>query len=315
MLSRTQAELRFVLEENWAIVGWELQQAEQTSDIREALQCIQRINCRHLEAFFREYGRETTFQQLQATRKRLRDLFGKLREAQPRWEKCRESAEVAQAALRNANDAQMREELSRICRESKSATARAYKALRRLQNLQAEFDETLLQQEASIAQSQLLDFIQSDRYASTPQSFANAMAGLPTIHWRQSVERCHRFRDNAPQGVTYERFLIVAEALKHTAANADEAVEGMKNRLLQAKGREANLLNALAENWYFLRCAIEAAFRGERPPVEALPYRILAEYAKRFGSRSPQDRLLAEREAITTAAYLKERAKQAQPWG
>jgi len=72
------------------------------------------------------------------------------------------------------------------------------------------------------------------------------------------------------------------------------------------------VLNALAENWYFLRCSIETAFQGEGLRDEELPFRIFAEYQQRFGCQSELDILLAEKEVLTTRAYVKERLRGAR---
>jgi len=260
------------------------------------------------KGFCLEYRRETMFPQLQAARRRLQKALGTLREARRDWEKLKGSAELAQSALIMACDALEREALGTISEETKIVFSRAYTKFNQLQNRLMRLEEALRQREASFAQSQLVDFIRSDRYASTPLNFANAMAGLPAIHWRQSMARCTSFKDDAAHGLTYTQFLIVARALKHVPANAEEAVERMKSRLLKANRLDVRQLNALAENWYFLRSAIETVFQGERPSEEEFPYRIFAEYQRRIASQAPMDRLLAEKAIITTPAYVKERA-------
>ena len=44
--------------------------------------------------------------------------------------------------------------------------------------------------EACYAEIEVFKLIQSRNYRLTPQTFANAMAGLPYIGWRQSLKRC-----------------------------------------------------------------------------------------------------------------------------
>jgi hypothetical protein len=101
--------------------------------------------------------------------------------------------------------------------------------------------------EAAFAQSQLLDFIRSDRYTSTPLAFANIMAGLPIVHWRQSMTCCLCFQDGAREGITYYRFLTVAEVMKRSPANGQKAVERMKTRLAEAKGQDEKILKELKD--------------------------------------------------------------------
>lgn len=313
LLQQNRNELQFILEENWALIGWELQQAATPSDVREALRRIKGVRWRGLEIFSEAYRRETTFPQLEAARKRLQRLSTKVRDAQANWTKRKDSAGLGQSAFGSTFDPQKREELLPICQETEEALAQAKKTFDQLQHRWIQLERALRRREASFGQSELLDFIQSDRYTSSPLSFANAMAGLPALHWRQSMDRCLSFQDGASHGLTYRWFQVVADVMKHPAANPKEAIERIRARLLQAKGLDVKPLNALAENWHFLRCAIEAAFQGERQPEGALPYRIFAEYQRRFGCQSQMDILLAAREAITTAAYLKERSNQTQP--
>jgi len=309
MLRHARNELQFALEERWAHIGWELQRALSPVDIRAALGRIQGITCGSLEAFCLEYLRETTFHRLQATRTQFEEVSGKLREAHLNWTKYKETVRLAQLALRDASDEQTREKLRPFCQETEATLAQANRTLNQLQTRQNLLESALRQREASFAQSQLLDFIRSDRYSSTPMSFANAMAGLPLIHWRQSMDRCQKLKDGATNGVVYRRFQIVADVLMRSAANAEEAIEGMNARLIQAKGRDVATLNELAENWYFLRRAIESVFQAERPPKEALPYRVFAEYQRLMGCQSPLDVLLKEKKIIETPAYVKDRKR------
>jgi len=309
MLLRNRNDLLFALEESWALIGWELQQAETPADIRSALQRIQGINCSSLEYYCNPYRREITSHQLHEVRKRLQKVSDKLREAYFNWQKCKDSAELAQSALSQTRDEGEHAQLRTICQTVDTSLAAATKTLQQLQNRQTLLDRALRQREAAFAQSELLEFIRNDRYASTPLNFANAMAGPPAIHWRQSMIRCVGFHDGASHGLTYKRFQILTEVFKQPSTNAEEAIEQMKARLLQAKGQDVIPLNALAENWYLLRCAIEAAFHAERPPKETLPYRVFAEYQRRYGCQSHLDMLLIERESLTTPTFVKERRR------
>ena len=309
MLLHSRDELLFVLEDNWALVGWELQRAETNVELRKALRRAEGIRCRGLEIFCLDYRRETTFAQLQAARDWLQIVLGRLRQAQRDWEKCKNSVELAQSALNLESIGQKREVLCPSCEELETALARTYAKFSQLQIRLMRLQEVIRRREASFAQSQLLDFIESDRYASTPLNFANAMAGLPSIHWRQSMNRCQQFEDGSHERFTYRRFLIVTAVIKTSAKCADDAVERMRTRLVKAKSRDVVTLNGLAENWHFLRLAIRSVFEAERSEGEALPYRIFAEYQRRVRCQGPADILRAEREIITTPAYLKQRLR------
>ncbi len=309
VLIRSRNELLFTLEETWALIGWELQQAETPPSLQAVFRRIQGINCRGLEYFCLEYRRETTFPQLLAARKRLDELSDKLRATKYIWERCKESSELVQPTLKNLGETQGRQEMQTLCQETVTASAQAWKSLNQHQTRWKPLENAVRLRQAAFAQSELLKFIRRDRYASTPLNFANAMAGLPTIHWRQSMARCLSFQEGALKGLNYRRFQFIAEVTKQKALTAEEAVERMKAHLLHAKGPDVKPCNALAENWYFLRCAIESVFRGGCPPEDALPFRILADYQTRSQTQSPLDTLQKQREIITTPAFVKERRR------
>jgi hypothetical protein len=326
VLLQERNDLLFVFGENWALIGWELQHAQTSADLRTEFRRVQGINCSSLEAFRQEYRQETTFPQFQATRSRLQKVNGELRKMHPELEKCRRFAEVAQKAPFKTGEGREDEELHRICQETREALRMASNALSQLQNSQTRLEIKVREREASFAQSELLDFIRSDRYALSPLTFANAMAGIPAIHWRQSMARCLQVdkdqadgkpkswpRGRVSTGLTYSQFLTVEKVLNQPAANAEQAVERMKTRLVQANGQDVATLNGLAENWYFLRCAIESVFHASQEHEGVFPYRVFAEYQKRFRCQELLESLRAEREIITTRVYLKERRRVGNP--
>ena len=106
------------------------------------------------------------------------NVFRELRKAQQSWERCKDSARLAQSALTIAYDAQKREALRPILEEMEIALARAYRKFSQLQLRLKGLQEAIRRREASFAQSQLLDFIRSDRYSSTPLHFANVLSYL-----------------------------------------------------------------------------------------------------------------------------------------
>jgi hypothetical protein len=202
MLVRNRNDLLFALEESWASVGWELQHAESAADIRAALGRIQGINCSSLEPFRLEYRRETTFSQLEFARDSLKRASVNLKDAQALWAKCKELFELAQRALKKESDPQTHSEIEGKFQEIETAFRQAEKRFGQAQIRRMLIGRVVLQREAAFAQSELLKFILSDRYKSTPLTFANAMAGLPIIRWRYSTERCRKFQDRLSRGLT-----------------------------------------------------------------------------------------------------------------
>ena len=289
-LRNSYAELAFVLEQKWALVGWPLQQANTLSDIREALKLITGIECQRLEAFCRESIQESTSTSLRKTRKELIQARDKMRAAYEPFAR-NESAQRVLRAISNPNapstplDLEERrewEEQARIWAKAKIS----FDAL----------SGDLEQQEAYFVRSELLAFINSRKYAFNPLSFASAMAGLPYISWRQSCDRCAEFQEQPLPGIKHRMFLIVERACAEPFSGAEEVIERIKAHLQQSQRADKDACQMLRDNWHFLRLAISSADSSKRTSAADLPYRIFAEYQKRVENQTKLDVALARKE-------------------
>jgi len=285
-----------MLEQNWALVGWELQQACTVVDIRAALEPLKTRDYSRLEVFKREVNTErTTSIKLRRTRQAIKDAESKWRSAHKKLEASRQSAERARMALKQVQSTPDEDEISTFCeqreRELAEATAKWQECDLRLDALRDDLDL----QEAEFAQSELLKFILSGRRALTPLSFANAMAGLPFIGWRQSDKRCsrHPLQPESSHGIVYQRFLIVSKIVAQPASNTEEVVQKMRAHLLDKATHKDFPSEELREYWYYLQCAIESECVKRHNP-RAMPFRIFAEYQRRTSVRSVLDMLLEE---------------------
>jgi hypothetical protein len=148
-------------------------------------------------------------------------------------------------------------------------------------------------QEAHIAQSELLDFIGSKRYTLSPLSFANAMAGLPFISWRQSAARCRRIKAAQHFPLQYEMFQEVARALVSPPKTVENAIEQAEKYLLTNKRQSQLSIQRLREEWYFFRVAIETAYANKTERT-AMPFKVFAEYQRRTATRSRYDQVMQE---------------------
>jgi hypothetical protein len=297
-LLNSRADLLFVLEENWARVGWELQRASTTEEIRAALCRIKGFNCSRLDLFRRGETDETTSVQFRNTRKQLQKLRTRIRKALPLSTRRKELADWALAEL---NGSTLLSERDASQREFQSATYKLERItgfLRRIQQQAMTLTSTVERQEAYLAQTELLEFIESDRYASTPVNFANAMAGIPRISWRISSLRCAGLHKHNNPGLTYSMFEVVAAAFKSPTTDLGSAIDQMKARLLASANRHSEPHKALRSNWYFLRTAIETKWRSDLQPVESIPYRVFAEYQRLYEVQSPQSVRLASRNRL-----------------
>jgi hypothetical protein len=189
------------------------------------------------------------------------------------------------------------DQLQQLCEKRKRQHADTIERAQGLRSRLEASEHRGRRQEAYIAQSELLDFIGSKRYTLSPLNFANAMAGLPFIGWRQSATRCRCTKAAQYFPFQYEMFQEVARALARPPKTAEQAIEQAKNYLLTSKRQSQLSIQRLRDEWYFFRVAIETAYanKTERTPV---PYRVFAEYQRRTSSRSRFDQVMQEEERI-----------------
>ena len=314
-LRHAQTELLFLMEEHWALVGWDLQQASTASQVRAAFRKIRGSRSTMLELLCEQRAEPCKQPDLKAARTCLAAAAKTLRDVQLHRECCTEKNERIRAALKSCQDGPVPAEMASIATDAEVALAAANEELKTAQTKWLEADSKVREAESSLAQFEVLDFIQSQRYELTPLHFASALAGLPHIRWRQSITRCQGFQDTAAHGLAYRSFQILAEVFTTPCTDAQEAVERMKTRLMKATGQDVKPLHPLAENWYFLKAAIEQVSTIHPKPVGALPYRILAEYKRRSENPSPTDRIFAPDQRISTQAFVKEQAQAGEPLG
>jgi hypothetical protein len=291
-------DLYFILEQRCALVGWELQQACTVADVRAALEPLMTFGYRRLEIFKREHKtKRMTSAKLRSARLAIGDVHFKWRSAHEKLEASRQSAEHAREALKQAKSTPDEYEISTLCeqceRELAEATAKQRECDLRLDALR----DDLKLQEAHFAPSELLKFILSERGRLNPLNFANAMAGLPFIGWRQSHKRCKDHKPESSAGIVYQRFLIVDKVVAQPAASAEEVVQKMRAHLLDKATHKDFAYEELREYWHHLKCAIESVYAKRLQPG-ALPYRIFAEYQRRTGARSARDIFLEEKNRL-----------------
>jgi hypothetical protein len=145
-----------------------------------------------------------------------------------------------------------------------------------------------------------LDFIGSGRYRLVPLNFANAMAGLPYMRWRQSLNRCQRISRNITETILYEQFKLIRRAISGLPISFEQCQSNLRSILMNTahQGRHDYAILELKENWYYVTRAIEAAVRFASS-ADALPYRIIAAYSCYMMSKSAVDVLLEEEYRLT----------------
>ena len=293
-LRAAYADLISVLSQHWAAVGWELRTVTTVSQIRESLRNIKGITCSRLEVFMRAEMTSATGTQIAQTRSELLSLSEEIHKAYQTRSKHAEIADWAKRAVKGAQNPYQMEELRpkaevrrRMLNETNELIA----------SLTEEIDahrHRIEQQEAYFAQNQLLKFILSNRRALTPRSFAAAMAGLPFISWRQSSERCADYWKLYPESFIYKMFMVVAKVCEKTRTGPGPLVEELGAYICEPMRDDASACQQFRDNWHFLESAVRAVSARDTTPADSLPYRIFAEYQRRWQCQSAMDVLLNE---------------------
>lgn len=290
-LSQRRDNLLSTLELHWAEVGWDLQSARTLPSLRKALTPLAERS--GFELFVHPATRKTTWTELRNTRTEEEGLQERLRMAIEDEIHAREWLERVLGALQDSGDQRLKEIVERR-RKQHLAAANLVSELRgKLEKCR----DDLRGQKAYIAQSELLDFLRSKRYAITPLSLANAVAGVPFITWRRSATRCVRTATNHSHGTSYEMLEHIAQAVADPPRSADSAADQVKQYLLRNSRKGGYSISKLREEFYFLRLSIETAY-AQHPPRRALPYRIVAEHLRRTSAIGRYDRVMQEEERL-----------------
>ena len=292
-LRSNRSSLLGAFEYHWAEIGRELQRARTIAAVRKALQPI--TNHRSsVEVFLYKPTEKTSMKELRELRKATDGLSVALRKAIPEEREAAERLELVLGALKdNGPD----DQLQRLCEKRRRQHADVSERVQELRSRLEASEHRTRRQEAYIAQLELLDFIGSKRYTLSPLNFANAMAGLPFIGWRQSATRCRRTKAGQYFHFQYEMFQEVAHALARPPKTAEQAIEQAKKYLLTSKRQSQLSIKQLRDEWYFFQVAIETAYENKTERT-ALPYKVFAEYQRRTSARSRFDQVMQEEERL-----------------
>jgi hypothetical protein len=290
---------RFVqlLESVWPEIGWELQIATTVEDLRRALTPLATDAYGEIRMFVRPVIEVVGSAALGITRKQLRNAVREL-------EALENIAPGQRARLQQAAAAvEQRDESPRFARVRFEHAAR-HEELRNLnakieslKQQKSELRGQLANQEASFSQQELRQFIASQRYSLEPLNFANAIAGLPQIGWRQSFKRCCHLPCDVCNSTPYQVFVAVRRAVQYAPPEITSFLDRVKAWLLNPTQRRVPAALELKKNWYYLKKAIES-FQEKRSDSRSLPFHITAEYQRSMRNRSSADLIIAEDYAL-----------------
>jgi len=178
---------------------------------------------------------------------------------------------------------------------------------RRIETELSAIEITFADQEAFIYRTEVLDFVRKREYALRPFQLANAIAGLPYIRARRSAQRCSRIKTRIARSTTYELFeLVTAVSKQHRKKRQYSLIESVekairklpKFEIVEGHRRPTWCRGHLAENWYYLKRAIEEPELVELRPG-AVPGAIVRHFLRHMHNpESPITARLAEAERI-----------------
>lgn len=285
-----------LLEPSWGEIGWELKRARTVGDLVNAMRPFaDQARNYPIRLLLEERTSTCSSLELRQTRRNLGKASQEARLAQEAYDRQAELAAEANAALAQAGNN------VRIARTVKAELERRQEELDRLglvlekaKNNRENLERELREQEAFIAQTELLRFLKSKRYAFTPRNLANAMAGLPYIGWRQSFQRSARSPCQIVLSLHYEVLAILQHILRNRRPSSSEAaLRLLRTELPKLPRKHGYVREYLRQNWLHVKEAVEDCWKSRSHPG-AVPYRITAAFAKSLlRPRTALDRVLA----------------------
>jgi hypothetical protein len=184
-----------LLEESWPDIGWPLSCPRDTQDL--SLEDICKIfepvkekpnNPGLAMPFYRPSAEVASPAEVLANRRRVGETDSKITQAQAEFDECQRLCQEADAALKMVKPAN-RESIALAVAQRQRRMTEVELNLQKLKNLRDSMDSMIRDQEAYVFQFQLRDFLLQGGPAVNPHTLANALAGLPTMPWQQSLAR------------------------------------------------------------------------------------------------------------------------------
>ncbi len=306
--------LVWLLSEAWPDIGWQLPKAETPEELREALAPLKGHVDENLVArFLRPTLVSATTKEIRLTRKVFGKAVERCREAQAIHDVCHQTARVAESAMNQAEPERPKALQSALIK-GWGESSKARKELETARATLKTVEEELANKEAGFAQSELVDFISNKNYAHHPLGFANAMAGLPTMTWQSSRERCSKIayaqwptfpfrvfkeiesiwkrRDSFPGLSRVQLFQQEVEKMSKTVMAVNPET-GKKFK------QQSHLRSYFADNARHLRLAIEEVETQPATHPNRVPFLISAAFGKNLAKpQTAQDSVLNEQEKI-----------------
>jgi hypothetical protein len=291
--------LLFLLEVTWADVGGKLHAVKTADDVLAALQIWKgRSETPVVKTLLRRESTAASAKTLTEKRGRLRELIKLSSEARERLEKCRQDLELADRAI----SLQLSERDKAAVEERRARRAEKFARAEAEHNVAASREEKIEQQlrefETYFARTEFARFCKSKRYRLTPLNTANAIAGLPLMGWRQSVQRCMKSEAVGANGGAIQVFNAIKRIIDSCTRKSHLAKHAEQWLKTQKASKSVGVLE-LRKEFYYLQSAIKTVLETKpQPRRRELPYAIAREYREHKNHASDVDRLFAGDEAL-----------------
>jgi hypothetical protein len=245
--------------------------------------------------FYRERVQQATPADVVSTGMRFDQLAAEILQATADKDHAARSCAEAEAALGLATNPKDKEHVERVVQQRKENRTQLDAKLAELQCTQKELEEALLDQQAYVCRSEMLDFLLSAEYPVDPRDIANAVAALPRKTWRESAALCSQIPFDSYVQHEYQVFLVISAILNdHSSEFNGEAVEAFRRALLKLlPGSPGQPF--FWDNWGDLRSVIEEL--GNSGPLDR--FRLTDMFLKRaMRQKGPLEKVLADGERL-----------------
>jgi len=304
-LSSRRNELFEALGRHWGELGWELKTARSPREVRVVLSSLAGLYPFLFDLPFLKKITITSAsaEGLRKVRRRSLSIDKVLRAARSAVPKQEKLVAEARKALAQAQAGERQEAIDVVTAELTTRTGKLKKLQSRLRKMKNESESLRMELKnlgACYAETEVFKLIQSRNYRLTPKTFANAMAGLPYIGWRQSLKRCAKIPLRLKPSGLYCVFdavrYILNQASRPLAENDPLELFEKGISTLPKRGNYEFAQEYLLKNWIHLKKALTNTWYS-RIGRDELPYRITAAFEESM--RHPPtvlERLLAEKE-------------------
>jgi hypothetical protein len=177
---------------------------------------------------------------------------------------------------------------------------RAQRKLRSLEEEAKHEAERLRAQEAAFYQMELLNYLTSKRYAVEPVSIANALAGLPTMGWRQSYDRCAKMQYETEPHLVCQLLQAMSEIWRNRPDTLlTDPTTFFKSGVLDLATKHSSARAYLMNNWHDFITAIDQCWNADKYFGEELPFVLTSAFIKnRSVPKTAAERLLASKDRL-----------------